>query len=88
MLQFQSVAFSSYRSLELQLCGHRDRVVGRAGYAGGAKHDDESSNSILEKHCGKWIHCILVGLFNGSITDGPICCATMDSEKACSSPKK
>ena len=54
----------------------------------GAKREDDSSNSILEQHCGKWIHCGLVGLFNGSITDGPVCCFTVDSEKACSSPKQ
>ena len=41
MLQFQFVTFSSSRFLELQLCGHGDRVVGRAGHAGGAEHDDE-----------------------------------------------
>ena len=41
MFQFQSVIFSSSRFLELQLCGHGDRVVGRAGHAGGAEHDDE-----------------------------------------------
>ena len=42
MPQFQSVTFSCPSFfLELQLCGHRDRVVGGTGHAGGAEHDDE-----------------------------------------------
>ena len=42
MPQFQSVTFSCPSFLlELQLRGHRDRVVGGTGHAGGAEHDDE-----------------------------------------------
>ena len=42
MPQFQSVTFSCPSFfLEVQLCGHRDSVVGGTGHAGGAEHDDE-----------------------------------------------
>ena len=47
------MTFSSSCFLELQLCCNRDRVVGGAGHAGRAEHDDE----------------VKVGTFGGRVAD-------------------